>query len=52
MDMQFLWRFCNLVLIETLWNVNKENDEFTRHINNVLIETLWNVNLLLIILAC
>ena len=32
------------VLIETLWNVNTEDEEWKRHINNVLIETLWNVN--------
>ena len=36
--------FYNIVLIETLWNVN-HIAEFLFHINCwVLIETLWNVN--------
>ena len=33
-----------MVLIETLWNVNEEEDRQWSARRQVLIETLWNVN--------
>mgnify|MGYP004516742397 CR=1 FL=1 len=36
---------CNLVLIETLWNVNSSPDTTQNIELKVLIETLWNVNI-------
>ena len=34
----------NVVLIETLWNVNEYLLRYSYPSNHVLIETLWNVN--------
>ena len=34
-----------LVLIETLWNVKEDQNEFHEMLVEVLIETLWNVKL-------
>ena len=38
-----LW--CSHVLIETLWNVKEDQNEFHEMLVEVLIETLWNVKL-------
>ena len=35
-----------IVLIETLWNVNKKQESYCGMVISVLIETLWNVNIL------
>ena len=32
-------------LIETLWNVNKVNEQLGTELDRELIETLWNVNM-------
>ena len=36
--------FSQIVLIETLWNVNKIPKREAEQKSEVLIETLWNVN--------
>ena len=34
----------DVVLIETLWNVNGDGEGAEKAMKRVLIETLWNVN--------
>ena len=37
--------FDKLELIDTLWNVNKVNEQLGTELDRELIDTLWNVNL-------